>query len=135
MHAHNEQHRYLIIAYASTSCDAIALPLRKLFGKSVHAFLFLLQYTLTYTHSSTHTHTHTHTRASCYMETHIHTHRLSIFYFEMHSHTSFFIFPLVFSRYFCPWRLLHPVQQVYRGSLPKIQLVCHMPANRSLISL
>lgn len=42
-------------------------------------------------------------------------------------------YALLTSRYFCPWRLIYPDQQVPRGSLPKIlrflcgsQQVCHL---------
>jgi len=78
----------------------------RFFRKSVHVSLFSV------------TNTVTHTCIVLHEVTHIH--RLSIFYFEMHPHIYFvFDFLLLFSRYFCPWRLLYPVQQV-RGSLPKI---------------
>lgn len=73
------QYRYLIIAYASTSCDAIALPPD---SSENLCMPFLLCHKYTHTHTCIVLHGLTHCRLLPFID----------IYFEMHLHISFFIF-------------------------------------------
>jgi len=110
--------KYRCISTSTThrSCDVITFPLDS--SKNLCMLFLFLYNEYTYTRN-------------------IHVHQVDklahtvfrIHFTLMHPHTSFFTLLSYFhDNIFCPWRLSHPVQQVYRGSLPtlsKIQPVCH----------
>ena len=112
--------QYLIIAYASTSSDAIALPLDNS-KKSVHAFLSLSQI-------------HLHVRASCYMETHIH-HFTDILLWNASAYFVFSFFSRI-STIFLPMAFITSRSTSILGKIAKISTcLSHTSQQVSFISL